>query len=494
MRACWLAATAAGCAIALAGCGGGRESTGADPAAVVPASALFYADFVVKPEGSLASSVDSLAARLLSAAQRRRLEASLDNDFNDVSVKRDVLPWVDRRIGIFYASSFRPADLAFVIPTTDPARARATLLRALDADPGLERRSYRGVAYLHSPADGTMGVVGHYAVVAEERGFKAAVDAVKGASLAESPRYRTSVSSLPPSRAATAYADLPRVLRDPVARRWIDRGAPPSLLSQLGDSARQPLLAALNVGADSIALDISAAPIRPALRFSTQGTGLIASLPSDSWAALGAGNLGAKLRTVLEQLDAAGLAAARLQRRFGGGRLELDRDLLSWLDDAALFVRWSNRLSLEAGLVIHSGDRQASARAIRRISAAVSAKRRAAPIIGPASLRIAQHDDTVVAASSEGAAEQGFDRSGALATTPGFTCASAALGGHAVTAFIAVRPALAALGPLAAADHRYRAALPYLRRLTYFVAGWRRVGERDILRIATGSGCGTGVR
>ncbi|MDX6662472.1 MAG: hypothetical protein QOG09_574, partial [Solirubrobacterales bacterium] len=357
MRARWLAGAAAGCAISLTGCGGGQAVSGGDPASVTPASALVYADVTVKPEDDLAAKVEALTGKLLRPDERKRLIASLDPVGNGISFIRDVRPWLDRRIGLFYGSSLNLEDLAILLPTTDTSRARATLARAVEADPGLKRRTYRGVAYFDSPADGTMGVVGRVAVVAQKRGFRAAVDASRGESLAESPRFRDSVSSLPPSRVATAYADPPRVLRDSAARRWVDRRVPPSVLSQLGDSVRQPLLAALNVGADSIALDISAAPIRPALRFSTQGTGLIASLPSDSWAALGAGNLGAKLRTVLEQLDAAGLAAARLQGRIGGG-LDLDRDLLSWLDDAALFVRGSNRSSLEGGVVIHSGDRK----------------------------------------------------------------------------------------------------------------------------------------
>jgi hypothetical protein len=481
MRARWLAGAAAGCAISLTGCGGGQAISGGNPASAAPASALVYVDAVIKPEGGPAANVQALTGKLLRPDERKRLIAYLDPFGNGGSFMRDVRPWLDQRIGLFYGASLNLEDLAIVLPATDPGRAKAALARAVEADPGLRRRTYRGVAYLDSPEEGTMGVVGRFAVVAGKRGFKAAVDASRGESLAESPRFRDSVSSLPPSRLATAYADPPRVLRDPVARRWIEDRLPPSLLTQLGDSVRQPLLAALNVGADSVALDISAAPIRPALRFSTQGTGLIASLPSGSWAALGAGNLGAKLRTVLEQLDAAGLAAARLQGRIGGG-LDLDGDLLSWLDDAALFVRGSNRSSLEGGVVIHSGDRKASSSAIARIAAAAALSGARAP-------RISQRDDVVVVASSDRAAAQGFGRDKALAATPAFTCASAALGGHAVTAFVAVRPALAALGALGAVDRRFSVAAPYLRRLTFLVAGWRRVGERDILRIAIGPGC-----
>jgi hypothetical protein len=480
-RALWLVAAG----LTLTGCWGGSADDhrgGPDPAAVVPPGAAFYADAEVKPEGDAAADAGAALRELLSDSQRRRLDAELEGSFSgDTSYRRDVKPWIDRRVGIFFTDLSADADGALLLATTDPQRAERVIGPDDTGPEPNERRTYRGVDYVFSNEDGVAGIVGRFAVLGSEPAFKRAVDASLGRSLADSPRFQEGLRTLPEGRLATAYADTPRLLGEAISRGLIAKPDAAGLVPQLGAAAREPLLASLGTTPEALSLEVSAMPITPASRFSTVGTGLISSLPVDAWGVIGAGNLGSKLKSVLEQVDGAGRAAARLQRRLDrGAGLDLDRDLLSWLDDVAIFVEGTTRSSLEGAAVLHSSDPGASAKAIDRVFG---------PIAPAPPVHVVQRGDRVVAAYGARAVQQGFEQQKRLAGTELFDCASTALG-RAVTVFLAVRPMLDAAEAFgAAADPDYRAAAPYLRNLEYLVTGWRRSGERDVLRIVAGLRC-----
>lgn len=190
---------ALGALVSVTGCGGGsKPGAGADPAAAMPARAAFVV-VTVNPKGDQRAGVDVLRQRLgLSEAGRSILQqiARLRVRAFGVDAARVDETWAGDRVGVFLTST-RGGARGFVVPIRDEAKAKDDLAAlAADGSPRTER--YRGVdvtrARVSFPLLGdevALAIVDGFAVVADPPGVRAAIDAVRGASLAESGGYRT---------------------------------------------------------------------------------------------------------------------------------------------------------------------------------------------------------------------------------------------------------------------------------------------------------------
>jgi hypothetical protein len=111
-------------------------------------------------------------------------------------------------------------------------------------------------------------------------------------------------------------------------------------------------------------------------------TPLLQELPGDSWAALGAADVGESLRSTIDSFAGAigGIAVRRELRSQTG--LDLDRDLLDWIGHVGAFVRGTTPATLDGGVVIQPSDEDRAADAFGRLvgAAQVMAKARAQPV------------------------------------------------------------------------------------------------------------------
>lgn len=374
----------------LAACGGssGSSGSGADPAKLAPASAPIYVEAALRPGGQLGDDAkaalkkllrtDDPGAKLVDLVNRagRRHGVSWD----------DVKPWLGERVGLFIGSlqGGKPVGAA-IVQVTDADKAKAAIVKLFGRDAKLSDRDYKGVKFSYDAGkDAAVGIVDGFAVVGKWDGVRQAVDTSKGAAPLSGVADFTSARS-----AVKADQDL--------GFGYVQVKAIGELVSSMGSSlpgrsaaamgAVQQLLAkagrALTFGlhADGAGIRIDAATLgAPAssLAGAQAGAERLAELPGDAWLALGLGDIGASLSRSLAQLDqlsaaggGAGIGQVLGQLRARTG-IDVQRDLLSWMGDGAVYARGTGLADLGAVLTVTSKDPARSVRAVTLIGRALA--------------------------------------------------------------------------------------------------------------------------
>jgi hypothetical protein len=317
-------------ALSLAGCFGSSSSNsslpGADPASVVPSSALAYAQAVIRPTGKLARDINAASERLLGIANPgAQLDGLIDKSAQGgVSYEKSIRPWLGARAGVALLSvGSGHAEAVVVLDQTDDAKARAALsthvLFQTNGKPDTTTTgSYRGVSYVDDQtAQSVTGVVGQFVVIANNSAaFDATVDVEKGASsLASAGNYQDSLGQTLSDSAGTAYAALGRLVALIPAS-----GVASSALSLVkGLVGNEILYGSARFDASGALLDLGSldAPKSSSSSPSTPETNPIGSLPADSWVAIGATNVGPSLLKGL----------ASVEKLAGGGTVNLSQSL-----------------------------------------------------------------------------------------------------------------------------------------------------------------------
>ena len=353
----------------VAGCGGAGAGGEGDPASVVPADAQFYAEAVVRPEGELRDDALDAAGKVMGtddpeAQIRRMVENLMAAQGEDIDYERDIAPWLGERAAMWSQPSARAHEpVVALLAATDTDAARESL-EAMVARGGHEvtEHSYRDSDYLVDPDGVAAGVVDDFVAIGPEALYKRTVDAADGDSLADAVEYADAVEALPDERFALFWADMTKLL-DGAVREDPLLGQ----LRSLASGGELPQVAgALMANGDRLELEMQAGEMLPA-----QSTPLLQELPGDSWAAFGAGDVGATVRDAIDRVGGAlGGVAVRGQLRSELG-LDLDRDLLDWIGHTGFFVRGTTPETVDGGLVIQPTDDRRASDAFGRIVGAL---------------------------------------------------------------------------------------------------------------------------
>jgi hypothetical protein len=373
-----------------AGCG--DESSGdpgADPAAVVPARAPVYAEANLKPDDDIIELAKKLSGKDDPGAELKRLfeESTREND-PDFKFSEDVEPWLGERIGVFI-SDLRGADgdppVAVVVPTKDSEKAKATLeaeLREQDkgeAKPQVVERTHRDRKYLVDTAeDQAVVIIDDYAITGNDAAVKAAIDAREGEALAESGEYEQARDAVEEDGVGFAYVRLSQI--------FSGLGPQGAVLSQALQGVGDTI--GIGVDGDESSIAVEAASLGAEDSGGPSGPGeVLATLPGDSWAAIGFADVGGRIDKAIEQLSQLGALGGQdpeqvleqLERELG---IDVRRDLASWLGDAGLFVMGDSPASVGGGLVAASKDAAATRRSIPKLARflAATAQVRVAPL------------------------------------------------------------------------------------------------------------------
>ncbi|MEA2383469.1 MAG: hypothetical protein QOH72_3440 [Solirubrobacteraceae bacterium] len=357
------AAAVAGCAASSSGGGG------SDPAALVPAGAPLYAEAVFGGDAQEQADAQAALAKILRTADPRG-ELVKAFDRGNVDFARDVEPWLGDRVGAAALSLGARGDKVVVAASRDDAAARAALARLA---PKGSPRTYRGVAYRVDQARGTAAaVVGGFVVLGSENGLKAAIDASKGSSLAESDSLKQARANVRRQRSAFLYVDVAGFLREAL-------GATGGGASQLAPFAQpvalalpKTIAAALDAEPGMLRLDSAAFGNGGGFASGASGADALAALPADAWLGAGVGELGPTVNGLLDRVSAqGGIAGVGLQALLGQAQqrlgLDIRRDLLAWMGDAGIYVAGTTAADRRAALVIASKDPAASQRAVRAL-------------------------------------------------------------------------------------------------------------------------------
>lgn len=475
----------------LGGCGGSPDTPGrADPAAAVPSSAAAYFALDAGPDGARREAAEAALRALTgqpnpAAVLRREVDRRLRAVHEDYD--SDVKPWLGRRVGV-WAENLSPADGqgAFVAAVRNEDRARDALKKG-----SRDERELAGTT-LYRHGSGQAGIVlDGLAIYGEEHAVRASVDALRGSSLREDPAYREAIAGVDSRALGVGYLAA-GALQEAADSSLLPGGASTLEvgLRVLGADPGLPVAFALSAEPKQLALELGLAPGRG------RGGLDVADLP-DAPVALTLNGLG---RAVRRTLPGSELGSESRDYDFGtlidqlGATLRLDvrRDLLPWVQDAALTYRGHNARDVASALVLTTSDRRAADRAVDRVAGRLLTGRGAVAAPPPARGRLV---------TSVTGTELGFGRAGrrvlAAVGQDAFTRALHPV--RRVGDSVLYRDARRALGraghPTALLDPRLivdlalrdapndpgtRSAAPFLHRIRALVAGTARRGHRRV--------------
>jgi len=483
-------------AIGLAGCGGGSTP---DPASVVPASAPIYVEATLHPHGDEQADAKAVLGKLLHTADpARKLQAMFDRSLRRsgerLTYTRDFAPWIgDRAAVALLGRRTRAGDqqTLIVIDAKDGDKAQETLGRARHTGTG----SYRDTKY-YVDQDTVAGLVGHEVVLGDLGAFRAAVDVKKGGSaLADGTGLKRVRDHVADERGiGLFYTDIGRLLD--AARRAkkpsASVGYVQALMTMIAAEDDQQLGAALIADRDALRIDGALLGARN-LKGKGNATAALEGVPADSWFALGLGGVGATAKAAITQTAGTGpsgmdpqVLLSQLKASLG---IDINRDLLSWMGDAALFMRGSMLFELNGALVVHSTDPARSAAAlpaVRRLLRLIGQKPRTATIAGTNALTletslgpvwvVAQGDRFVIALGSAGV-KAALSSRGRLGDTPAFRRAAGRLTQVKPSFYLDTPNALNVLGPILAGNRAYRDARDALSALGPLAGGAKADGK-----------------
>ena len=226
-------------------------------------------------------------------------------------------------------------------------------------------------------------------------------------------------------------------------------------------------------------------------------------LPADSWAAIAQPDLGELIDFYIDA--AAGVLGGRdaLEQQFKeASGLDLQRDVLDWMGDFAIFVRGTSVAELDGALIIETKDEAASGRVIDRLKTlgegqADNPGDRVGPLSAPGGgegftlvsrsipkpVHLFQRDGRVVLAYGDEAAADAIDPSQTLADAADYREATESLGDYDVSFYLVAAPILQLVDSTEAGnDADWQDVKPYLEPLSALVAGTS--GDGDDLRSA----------
>ena len=499
----WTAVLVALAALALTACGGDSGGSGSDTASIVPRSAFVYGEAVVDPEGSQEEAVHSIIGKFPGEGPpEQRIEklvadALRESDEGEVDYEKDVKPWLGDKVSFFASApdaGTKAGDLpaAAIVATDDGDKALDALRKAGGDD--LKERTYKDVDYLlDAPDDGELqagGIVEGFLVIGNEPAFKAVVDAASGESLSDSDRYKTATENVEEERIALFYSDIQGLI-SAIGQQQQSAAIPLAALSgplqQLfGD---KPIVATAKAENDGVVID-SRLSAQGGLLLSLfgKGTELVGELPADAWVAIGQPEVGRYLSQLVDSF--AGLAGGRealaAQVRQATG-LDLDKDILGWIGDIALFVQGTDMESIGGGVVIESTDEAASKRALESLARIVGQDATVKKVDNgfrvddpetPAGVFFLQEGDRVVIAYGEEAANAALAGGGGLASNPTFQAATQKLGeGFETSLFVAMDRILEVARNFGAEEAELKKAEPYLSVFDSVVGGTKTDGD-----------------
>jgi hypothetical protein len=502
-------------AVTVAGCGGDDEGADTGAASIAPASAPVYFDVTLKPEGGAKEDAEAALSTILGTddpgstiveqVQRQAAAEGMDFDY-----ARDIEPWLGETFTVFLTtigSDSDDSEGAYVFETSDPDKALEFFKDAEDATG--RTGEYEGISYEFDEDGSVLGRVDDFIVGGDESAFKAAVDAADGDSLSETANFKDGVGDLSDERLATLYVG-PQEFLDALPAEDLSADERKVFEDSLGDAAKEPVLGEVTASASDVTMELSAGGGGDV---ETAPSALLPELPGASWLGFGLADIGAAVEQSVENIGEAGASEGldaetirqQLDARFG---INLDRDVINTLGDAALFVEGTSVEEVSGGLVIQSKDPSGSAELINKVQSLLSQQvspreARVQPLASaggdqgfqivdpsgelPEPIQVVQHDDKIVIGYGRQGVEQALAGGDALGDNPEFTAAEEAVGDLGVDVFLSFAPVFQlAESAGASADSGYGAAKPYLDSLSFLASGSGSEDDRATLRLVVG--------
>lgn len=517
-----LAVSCAAAVVPLAGCGSSSSSnssgsaSGTDPAALLPASAPVYVEAQVRPTGDLAANAKTVAGKILRTSDPGgKIVDLIDDAAKDkgASYEKDVEPWLGQRAGIaitgLHGAGGDDVDVVGAIASKDDDAAKDFVKTYVKG----ASRTYRDVEYQYkSDDDLAAAVVDHAVLVGTERAFKSALDARSGASLESAGAFKK-------ARATVGTDGLGFVYADPSRFFDLALGAASGSGSLKGDDAQslqafkgiltgsglQSVAAKLDVASNALKVDAAAIGLKAGAAGGSAGSGdsaatATAAAPAGAWLSVGLGDVGGTFKQSLSTLGSAGATggvdpATLLEQLKAQLGIDVQKDILSWMGNAALFAKGTSMSDLGAALVVTSKDPAASKAAIPKLKRLLSGLDvKTSELSGPGTsdatgfsidiggpvtggIKVASKDDTFVIAYGASALQDALDGGDKLGDTDPFKTAAGLLDGTKPSLFLDTPQVVKLLGAIAGSDEDFAKAKPTLDAFGPAAAGVSRDGD-----------------
>jgi hypothetical protein len=493
-------------ALAAVGCGNSDEAA-SGASELVPAGALVYAEADLKPEGDQKRAIDSILAKFPGGGQageklKELIEKGLRESEPSLSFKKDVEPWLGDEAA-FFVSDFGTSGegaLGLLVATDDEDAALDTLKKT--ATGKITQKSYEDVDYMmdESPDLNAAAAFDGFLVIGTERGLKAAIDASKdGSKLSDDDAYKNALEKAADDRLGLFYLNMPALKKQ---AEQAGAGAVPESLKQLFN---QSAVSTVDVDDDGVVVESTVTDeLGRAFGFLGPGSDLVSELPADSWAAFAQRDFGKVLDLFADSFGAAAGGRDAIEQQFKAATgLDLQRDVLDWMGDFAVFVRGGSVSELNGALIIETKDEAASGRfidALERLarSQAAGPGDRVEPLRAPGGgkgftissqdvpkpIHVFQRNGRVVFAYGDTAAKAGAEAGDKLGDAPDFSAARDSLGGdYNISFYVLMQPIWDLVDSTDSAnDPDWQKAKPYLEPLSALVGGTS--GEGDDLKQA----------
>jgi hypothetical protein len=359
---------------ALAACGGGgsggaKTPSALDPANMVPASSVAYAEVAIRPQGSMRSDLVEAINSIAGPGAAQKLSASWAKSTKNW---KNIKPWLGQRAGIALtavpATGMRaPAienDLLIVFPTSDPSAARKALLKG------------------HPPAWETAKIVGHYVLVGGKNGVGAGATTKPGSSLTADAGFKADIGQLGSDEVLSVYAPLHQLYQELLPLLQSSPTYSASTLSAAAKQAPPGSSVAFGMAAlhNQFRIDVVSNGIPTTNTPASAVPSEVGSLPASSWLALTLGGALAKGSTLSEltsnlskELAAIQSLSGKVGGRVPGGPLQfVVKDLLPALGPAEFSVSGTSRSTLQAGVVMAPDNVSAGARLAKAVKQLVN--------------------------------------------------------------------------------------------------------------------------
>ena len=488
--------------VAATGCGGEETEAASAATELVPAGAAVYAEATIDPEGDQQQALDALLAKFPDGDQllgklRQEIEQSLRESGEGLSYSEDIEPWLGDEAAVYVGAielGAEDVDAVVLIASEDDEKAEAALEKTAEGE--LRRKTHNDVEYMVDDENAAVVTEGFVGIGAEESVKRVIETAQGGDSLADDQVYNDAIDGAAEERLGLFYLNMP-ALRDDIA----SGGVP--LPEGLNRFFEDPLVYTVAAEEDGVVLE-GLVSKEVGAAFLGEGSDLLEELPADAWLAGAAVDSGKIVDLSLSTLGEDAPSREVIERQFRAATgLDLEKDLLSWMGDFAVFARGSTIAELDGALIVETDDEAATGRVIAALErlatgAATGVGVRVTPLTAPGGgdgfsvaspqvpqpIHVFQRDGRFVIAYGDSAATDATGAGERLGDSAEYGAARDALGDYDPSLFLLLEPVFALLDstPLSA-NEDWQEAKPYLAPLSAVIAGTAEEG--DDVRSAT---------
>jgi len=507
----------------IAGCGGGGDSdsgssdsgSGSGLASVASPGSVVFAEAELQPQGELKSNVDSVTKKLTGEASlsdfiASKLEKSAREEGESFNYTQEVEPWLGDRGGVSFerVEGGELSEPLIAAETTNANAAQAFINKRAGAGKSASKdASYNGVDFtVGGPEDNALGLIGKTLVLASsEKEFKAAVDASGGESLGGEDRFQKTMGAASNGSFADVYIDLGGIVKQTEGEA--DAPTKEALQAAGIDPSEATAVASVIPHSDQIEIDVSS-ELSGEKAPSGDASKLLASLPANSFAALGFGNFSEMFEEAVDSLDEEGippdLEPGELKSALAQAGIDIDKIAAS-LGEAAVFAEGTDQASLGGAMVVtaESGEaadaigslgkllRAANIPGITAVGGKASGFSIGNGSLGKKALVVVGKGDRIAIGYGLAQAVAGLNAGSGptLAGTSSYKAAAAALGKTPINGFVDGPAALQlAEAIIPHSKSEFWEAVPYLKKVSYVGIGSGSNGELATAKIIAGIG------